>query len=130
MGMARSGLLAVAFLAALAGALLGSLSFAGVGAPQFRTRHRPLSVLLRARATAETMEKVADVVSEQLGVDRTKVVGTASLSELGANSLDIVETVMALEESFDVELPDEETAELKNLQDVGDLVQTCRMWGM
>merc|ERR1712151_1237508 len=91
---------------------------AGAGAPQLRAR-----VLLRATATDETMEKIADVVSEQLGVDKSKVVGAATLSELGADSLDIVETVMALEESFDIELPDEETTQLKNLQDVGDLIQ-------
>jgi len=78
----------------------------------------------RAAATEDTMGKIADVVAEQLGVDKSKVVGSATLSELGADSLDIVETVMALEEAFDIELPDEETTKLKNLQDVGDLIQS------
>eukprot|EP00419_Tripos_fusus_P024932 CAMPEP_0172711130 /NCGR_PEP_ID=MMETSP1074-20121228/58114_1 /TAXON_ID=2916 /ORGANISM="Ceratium fusus, Strain PA161109" /LENGTH=72 /DNA_ID=CAMNT_0013534717 /DNA_START=247 /DNA_END=465 /DNA_ORIENTATION=+ len=70
------------------------------------------------------MAKIAEVVAEQLGVDKEKVVGTATLSELGADSLDIVETVMALEEAFDVELPDEETTKLKNVGDVADLIQS------
>eukprot|EP00449_Zooxanthella_nutricula_P023776 CAMPEP_0198531974 /NCGR_PEP_ID=MMETSP1462-20131121/28920_1 /TAXON_ID=1333877 /ORGANISM="Brandtodinium nutriculum, Strain RCC3387" /LENGTH=49 /DNA_ID= /DNA_START= /DNA_END= /DNA_ORIENTATION= len=49
------------------------------------------------------MTKVADIVAEQLGVDKAKVIQTATLTELGADSLDIVECVMALEEGFDVE---------------------------
>merc|ERR1719162_1068643 len=70
------------------------------------------------------MDKIADVVAEQLGVDKEKVIPTATLSELGADSLDIVETVMALEEAFDVELPDTETTKMKNVQDVADLIET------
>ncbi|OLP87059.1 Acyl carrier protein [Symbiodinium microadriaticum] len=72
---------------------------------------------LPAEATADTAGKaterfqavdgnhgsVAEVIAEQLGVDKEK----ATLSELGADSLDIVESVMALEEAFDIELPDE-----------------------
>ena len=42
--------------------------------------------------------EVADIIAEQLGVDKDKVTGPATLSELGADSLDIVETVMALED--------------------------------
>mmetsp|Transcript_3971 Transcript_3971/g.8066 ORF Transcript_3971/g.8066 Transcript_3971/m.8066 type:complete len:126 (-) Transcript_3971:82-459(-) len=80
-------------------------------------------VLVRA-VNPDTMAKIAEVVAEQLGVDKEKVVGTATLSELGADSLDIVETVMALEEAFDVELPDEETTKLKNVGDVADLIQS------
>ena len=80
-------------------------------------------VLLRADATPDTMSKIADVVAEQLGVEKEKVTPTATLTELGADSLDIVETVMALEEAFDVELPDEETTELKNVGDVANLIQ-------
>jgi len=69
------------------------------------------------------MSKVADIIAEQLGVDKEKVVGEATLTELGADSLDIVEAVMALEEGFDVELPDEETTALKNVGDVAELIQ-------
>merc|ERR1719367_148853 len=87
-----------------------------------RTPARQSHVLLHA-ASAETMAKIAGVVAEQLGVDKDKVIASATLTELGADSLDIVETVMALEEAFDVELPDEETTKLKNVGDVADLIQ-------
>mmetsp|Transcript_24914 Transcript_24914/g.50532 ORF Transcript_24914/g.50532 Transcript_24914/m.50532 type:complete len:142 (-) Transcript_24914:234-659(-) len=79
-------------------------------------------VLLRA-ASEGTMGKVADVIAEQLGVDKEKVVREATLTELGADSLDIVESVMALEEFFDIELPDEETTSLKDVGDVADLIE-------
>ena len=46
------------------------------------------------------------------------------VSELGADSLDIVETVMALEEGFDVAMPDEESTALKNCGDVADLIES------
>uniref|UniRef100_A0A6T9SE60 Acyl carrier protein n=2 Tax=Alexandrium catenella TaxID=2925 RepID=A0A6T9SE60_ALECA len=74
-------------------------------------------------ASDSTMDKVADVIADQLGVDKDKVIRTATLTELGADSLDIVESVMALEEAFDVELPDDETTSLKNCGDVADLIQ-------
>jgi len=95
--------------------------FVGIASkgPSLRT-----ALVQRSAASAETFSKVADVVADQLGVDKEKVVGEATLSALGADSLDIVETVMALEEAFDVELPDEETTKLKNVQDVADLIQS------
>jgi len=99
--------------------------FVGGAAPTaLRQAPRTWSPATLSAASAETMTKVADIVAEQLSVDKEKVVGTATLAELGADSLDIVETVMALEEGFDVELPDEETTTLKNVQDVADLIQT------
>merc|ERR1719242_971657 len=88
-------------------------------------------VLLRAtgelqKANEETTAKCQEVIAEQLGVDKEKVVREATLTELGADSLDIVESVMALEEAFDVELPDDETTSLKNVGDVADLIETKR----
>mmetsp|Transcript_71615 Transcript_71615/g.99508 ORF Transcript_71615/g.99508 Transcript_71615/m.99508 type:complete len:123 (+) Transcript_71615:74-442(+) len=87
------------------------------------TGNRAVNVLRQATATDDTMAKVQDVIAEQLGIDKEKVTREATLSELGADSLDIVESVMALEEAFDVELPDEETTSLKNCGDVMDLIQ-------
>jgi acyl carrier protein len=81
------------------------------------------STVARAAASSETVGKVAEIIAEQLGVDKEKVVREATLTELGADSLDIVESVMALEEGFDVELPDEETTALKNVGDVMDLIE-------
>mmetsp|Transcript_87752 Transcript_87752/g.158135 ORF Transcript_87752/g.158135 Transcript_87752/m.158135 type:complete len:128 (-) Transcript_87752:309-692(-) len=90
---------------------------------QLRGTMRP-TAMAREAATAETMAKTVDIIAEQLGVDKVKVIPGATLTELGADSLDIVEAVMALEESFDVELPDEETTKLKTVQDAADLIQT------
>eukprot|EP00441_Pelagodinium_beii_P038241 CAMPEP_0197646606 /NCGR_PEP_ID=MMETSP1338-20131121/23748_1 /TAXON_ID=43686 ORGANISM="Pelagodinium beii, Strain RCC1491" /NCGR_SAMPLE_ID=MMETSP1338 /ASSEMBLY_ACC=CAM_ASM_000754 /LENGTH=126 /DNA_ID=CAMNT_0043220257 /DNA_START=60 /DNA_END=440 /DNA_ORIENTATION=+ len=92
-------------------------------APQLRGNRLTSAVMMNA-ASDDTVSKCADVIAEQLGVDKEKVTREATLSELGADSLDIVESVMALEEAFDVELPDEETTKLKNVGDVMDLIQS------
>merc|ERR1740115_610419 len=111
----------IAVVAATLVCNIASQSFVGGASPTPRAlRH---SVALRA-ASEETMGKIREVVAEQLGVDQEKVIREATLSELGADSLDIVETVMALEESFDIELPDEETTTLKDVGDVADLIQS------
>lgn len=63
--------------------------------------------------------KVKDIIVEQLGVDPEKVKPEASfIDDLGADSLDIVELVMAMEEEFDLEIPDEDAETLKTVQDV------------
>lgn len=67
----------------------------------------------------EIPSKIRDVIVEQLGVDSDKVKPEASfIDDLGADSLDIVELVMAMEEEFDVEIPDEEAEKLKTVKDV------------
>ncbi|CAK9077997.1 unnamed protein product [Durusdinium trenchii] len=120
--MARSSTLAVILLGA---ALLQALTFVGPASPALRAgRAGRASLLVRRAASDETMGKVAEVIAEQLGVDKEKVTREATLTELGADSLDIVESVMALEEAFDIELPDEETTPLKNCGDVMDLIQS------
>lgn len=64
--------------------------------------------------------KVKEIVVEQLGVDEEEVNEQASfVDDLGADSLDIVELVMALEEEFDLEIPDEDAEKIKT---VGDAV--------
>ncbi|MEK6628348.1 MAG: acyl carrier protein [Bdellovibrionota bacterium] len=63
--------------------------------------------------------KVKDIIVEQLGVDPEKVKAEASfIDDLGADSLDIVELVMAMEEEFDLEIPDEDAEKLKSVNDV------------
>jgi acyl carrier protein len=65
-------------------------------------------------------ERVTDLIVEQLGVSRDEVVGQASfVDDLGADSLDIVELVMSLEESFDIEIVDEDA---EKIQTIGDAV--------
>jgi acyl carrier protein len=66
-------------------------------------------------------EKVKDIIVEQLGVNPEQVTPTASfIEDLGADSLDIVELVMAFEEEFNVEVPDEDA---EKLQTVGDVIK-------
>ena len=66
-------------------------------------------------------EKVKDIIVEQLGVNPEQVTPTASIIEdLGADSLDTVELVMAFEEEFGVEVPDEDA---EKLQSVGDVIK-------
>ena len=66
-------------------------------------------------------EKIRDIIVEQLGVDESQVTMEASfVDDLGADSLDIVELVMAFEDEFGVEIPDE-TAE--KIATVGDIVK-------
>ena len=65
-----------------------------------------------------TFEDIRAIVAEQLGVDEDKVTPEASFAnDLGADSLDTVELVMALEEKFGVEIPDEEAEKIVTVQD-------------
>jgi acyl carrier protein len=61
-------------------------------------------------------EKVKDIIVEELGVEREKLTGEASFMEdLGADSLDTVELVMAFEKEFDIDIPDEEAEKLRTV---------------
>jgi acyl carrier protein len=63
-------------------------------------------------------ERVADIIVEQLGITKEEIVPEASfIDDLGADSLDIVELVMALEETFDIEIPDDDA---EKIQTIGD----------
>ncbi len=67
--------------------------------------------------------KVKEVIIEQLGANADEVVPTASfVDDLGADSLDTVELVMALEEEFGVEIPDEDAENIKTVQDAIDYI--------
>jgi acyl carrier protein len=71
----------------------------------------------------EVVEKVKQIISEQLGVDEGEVTPSASfVDDLGADSLDQVELVMALEEAFDVEIPDEDAEKIRTVQDAIDYI--------
>jgi acyl carrier protein len=64
-------------------------------------------------------EKVRALVCEQLGVDGAELTSEANiLEDLGADSLDVVELVMAIEETFDIEVPDEDAEGMRTLGDV------------
>jgi acyl carrier protein len=66
-----------------------------------------------------TEEKIKEIIMEQLGVDENQITPEASfVDDLGADSLDTVELVMAFEEEFDVEIPDEDAEKIRTVQDV------------
>ena len=68
---------------------------------------------------SDTFKKITAVISEQLNVEEDKIKRESNLvDDLGADSLDVVETIMALEEAFDVEIPDEDAENMKTVQDI------------
>jgi acyl carrier protein len=71
-----------------------------------------------------TFERVKKVVVEQLEVDEKEVTPAASfVDDLGADSLDVVELVMGLEEEFDIEIPDESAEKITNVQQAIDYIE-------
>ncbi|MBP2650139.1 MAG: acpP 3 [Firmicutes bacterium] len=70
-----------------------------------------------------TFDKVKDIVVEQLGVDEADVViDSTFIDDLGADSLDIVELIMAFEEEFNVEIPDEAAEKIKTVKDAVEYI--------
>jgi len=70
-------------------------------------------------------EKVKQIIVEQLGVDENQVDPSASfVDDLGADSLDIVELVMAFEEAFDLDIPDEDAEKIKTVKDAIDYIES------
>ena len=66
-----------------------------------------------------TFERVKKIVVEQLGVEADEVQMTSTfVDDLGADSLDIVELIMAFEEEFNIEIPDEKAEKIKTVEDV------------
>ncbi len=75
-------------------------------------------------ASSNTIQqRVSDILAEQLGVEQTVLTLEANLvDDLGADSLDVVELVMALEEEFAVEIPDEEVENIRTIRDVVEYI--------
>lgn len=71
------------------------------------------------------LDKIKEVVVDQLGVDAEQVTPTANfVDDLGADSLDTVELIMAFEEEFDVEIPDTDAEKIKTVQDVINYIES------
>jgi len=69
----------------------------------------------------EAIDRVKKIIVDQLGVDTSKITEESSfVDDLGADSLDIVELIMAFEEEFDVEIPDEDAEKIRT---VGDAIK-------
>jgi len=72
-------------------------------------------------------QEMIDIIVEQLSVERDKVVPNASfVDDLGADSLDLVELIMAMEEGFDIEIPDEDAEKIGTVQDAIDYVKKLK----
>lgn len=72
---------------------------------------------------SDIAKRVKEIVAEQLGVEDAQVVPEAAfMDDLGADSLDTVELVMALEEEFEIEIPDEDAEKIQTVQDAIDYI--------
>ena len=72
---------------------------------------------------ASVDERVKQIIVEQLGVDEAEVTPNASfVDDLGADSLDTVELVMAFEEAFEIEIPDEDAEKIRTVKDAVDYI--------
>lgn len=69
-------------------------------------------------------KKIKQTIAEQLGLNEDEIINEASLiDDMGADSLDIVELVMAMEEEFEMEIPDEDAEKIVTVQDIIDYVK-------
>jgi acyl carrier protein len=72
-------------------------------------------------------QQMVDIIVEQLSVEKDKVVPNASfVDDLGADSLDLVELIMAMEEGFDVEIPDEDAEKINTVQNAIDYINNLK----
>ncbi|ACH40107.1 MULTISPECIES: acyl carrier protein [Geobacteraceae] len=72
---------------------------------------------------ASIEKRIKEIVAEQLGVDEAQVTNESSfMDDLGADSLDTVELVMALEEEFEIEISDEDAEKIQSVQDAIDYI--------
>ena len=75
---------------------------------------------------SNTSERVKKIVVEHLGIDEVKVNDSASfIDDLGADSLDTVELVMAFEEEFEIEIPDDAAEKIQTIKDAIDFIEAA-----
>lgn len=75
-------------------------------------------------SSGDIAERIKSIIVEQLGVSIEEVQPQASfIEDLGADSLDIVELIMALEEEYDIEIPDEDAEKIQTVQDVTSYIE-------
>ena len=79
---------------------------------------------MQPMSSEEVFDKVKEIIVEQLGVEETAITPDASfIDDLGADSLDIVELIMALEEEFDLEIPDADAEKVVTVSDVVEYIK-------
>ena len=75
---------------------------------------------------ADTQAKVVEVIAQKLDKDKALIIDTATLEDLGADSLDLTEIIIELEDVFGIEIDDEKAESLHNVKQVVDYVQELR----
>lgn len=75
---------------------------------------------------SDTQAKVVDIIAQKLKIDKSTITSSSTLADLGADSLDMVEIIMKLEEQFGIEIKDEDAEKLHNVMEVVDYVQNLR----
>ncbi|GFZ08152.1 hypothetical protein Acr_19g0010890 [Actinidia rufa] len=92
--------------------------------PRVQCTIRPTN--FSAIAQPETLQTVQSTIAKQLSTDETAVTPQTKFSDLGADSLDIVEIMMALEEKFEVSIGEEGAANISTVQDAADLIEKVK----
>ncbi|KAJ0975632.1 hypothetical protein J5N97_017597 [Dioscorea zingiberensis] len=88
---------------------------------------RSLRLQVSCAAKPETVEKVCEIVKQQLALpETTTVTGECKFAELGADSLDTVEIVMGLEEAFNISVEEENAQSIVTVQDAADLIEKLK----
>jgi acyl carrier protein len=75
----------------------------------------------------DTAQKIIAIIAEKLHIEKTAVNAQSTLQDLGADSLDMVDIIMKVEEEFGIEINDEDAEKLHNVQDVIDYVHALRI---
>jgi acyl carrier protein len=83
-------------------------------------------IFMAAFERNDTIAKVVDVISQKLDKDKALIVESATLESLGADSLDLTEIIIELEDVFGIEIDDEKAENLHNIKQVIDYVQELR----
>jgi len=76
---------------------------------------------------SETASKITSIIAEKLNIDAASINAQSTLQDLGADSLDMVDIIMKVEEEFGIEINDEDAEGLHNVQDVIDYVHSLRI---
>lgn len=74
----------------------------------------------------DTFSKVADIIADKLGIEKNRIAKESTMTDLGADSLDLVEIIMKMEEQFGIEINDEDAEKMNNVGQVVEYIQQRR----
>lgn len=75
----------------------------------------------------DTLQKVVTIIAEKLSIPASNIQPSSTFKDLGADSLDIVEIIMSFEETFGIEIRDEDAEKIKTVQQAADLIHSARI---